>query len=100
MPALPFFPPQMDLHEANQRLAGGGEKGGPVTPAESQFAAAQAKEVEKQKATIEEQRKKIEEIRGDLEARDKEAKDLDQKVKTLEEQVSHVSMVGGCVFDV
>ena len=77
----------MDLHEANQRLAGGGEKGGPVTPAESQFAAAQTKEIEKQKSTIEEQRKKIEEIRGEMETRDKERGDLELKVKTLEEQV-------------
>ena len=84
---MPFFPPQMDLHEANQRLAGGGEKGGPVTPAESQFAAAQTKEVERQKAIVEEQRKKIEEIRTDLETRNKERGDLELKVKALEEQV-------------
>ena len=79
----------MDLHEANQRLAGGGEKAGqPVTPAESQFATAQTKEIEKQKMTIEEQRKKIEEIRNDLESKDKERGDLELKVKALEEQVS------------
>ena len=85
----------MDLHEANQRLSGGGEKAGqPVTPAESQFAAAQTKEIAKQKETIEEQRKKIEEIRGEMETKDKERGDLELKVKALEEQVGQPQQAG------
>ena len=86
----------MDLHEANQRLSGGGgEKAGqPVTPAESQFATAQTKEIAKQKETIEEQRKKIEEIRGEMETKDKERGDLELKVKALEEQVGQPQQAG------
>ena len=75
----------MDLHEANQRLAGGGDKAGPVTPQASQFSAAQTQEIADLKKTVDEQKKKLEELQTKYDEKNKAYEELEKKMKEVQE---------------
>ena len=83
----------MDLHEANQRLAGGGDKAGPVTPQASQFGAAQTQEIADHKKTIEEQKAKIEELQAKLEEKEKALAEKEKACQELEQKLKEAEQV-------
>lgn len=86
--SLKFDPIQIDLHEANQRIATGGG-GGSLGPNGQQ-------EVAGLKKTIDHQKKDLDEMKAQLELKEKAMFELEAKIKQVENshQISLLQHIG------